>query len=394
MKGFKLTFDMSAVLRRIFWNLVCCYLCITAHKMDNNPNYDIILSDATLQMIKTYKTDLLSNTTKPGANLAKILEDEQIDLEKTSNERFIELLLLTKKPLIFAESEIEGDGSDWNADELRILGDISIAMNVEIYDNGIWNPRDSHFQKYDRPMNGTLLFTPGPLLHFRMRKTTPDLQEIIENDDINQNKYNQLIDRRIAPLLYYINENAAKENVCAIVTIPGIGAGQFAGRFKGTMGNRLNVAFQSVLAKHMGQYKHIGCIYFDPFSECTNEEQQFENIKYRVRPATKNPGKSLLSEPKVYEEPGDDFSNCKLFKVVAWDHVSFPGNDYFGGGRFTDDGVSAAATNSMKIITGIDGTYENGKYLPPNKNDIWEDVVNKENITLIANAQNIRVIDI
>lgn len=362
--------------------------------MGNNPNYDIILSDTTLRMINSYKTELSSNTTKPGAYLAKLLDDERINLEQTSNERFIELLLLTKKPLIFAESEINGNGSDWNADELRILGDLGIAMNVEIYDNGVWYTEDSNFRQYDRPLNGTLLFTAGPLLRSSTRKITPDLQEIIENNDINQNKYNQIIERRIAPLLYYINANAASENVCAFVTIPGIGAGQFAGGFRGTIGKRLNLALQSVLVKHSGQYKHIACIYFDPHRECTNEEHNFESVKYRMRPSAKNPGKSLLSEPKAYEEPGDDFSNCKLYKVVAWDHVSFPGNDYFAGSRSTDDGVSAAATNSMKIITGINGIYKNGKYLPPHEEDIWLDVVNRENIKLIANANNIRVIDI
>lgn len=363
--------------------------------MENHPNYDIILSDTTVQMIDTYKTVLLSNTTKAGAYLQKLLNDERIHLEQISNERFIELLLLTKKPLIYAESEIVGDGTDWNAEELRILGDLSIACAVKIYDNGIWSTQDPHFRQYDRPLDGVLLFTPGPLLGWFSSVTPPDLQEITAETTIDQHKYNQLIERRIAPLLFYANESVAKENRCAIVTIPGIGTGQFAGQFRGTMGQRLNLATQSLLTKHAGQLPNIACIYFDPFSECTNQEHKFENLKYRVRPSAKNPAKSLLSEPKEYEEhEDDDFSNCKLFKVVAWDHVSYPGNDYFGGIRTTDDGVSAAATNSMKIITGIDGNYKSGKYLPPNKYVNWLNVVNRENIKLKANTQNIHIIHI
>ena len=60
-------------------------------------------------------------------------------------------------------------------------------------------------------------------------------------------------------------------------------------------------------------------------------------------------------------------SDCMLFSIVAWDHVSWPGNDFFAGSRCTDDGVKAAATNSMFALTGIEGHYDpdRGAYLPP-----------------------------
>lgn len=98
--------------------------------MDKITNYDVILSQTTLVMIIAYKNALLSNTTKPGAHLNRILNDERVNLEQTSNEAFIQLLLWTKQPMIFAESEVVGDGTDWNTEELRILGDLSIAMKV------------------------------------------------------------------------------------------------------------------------------------------------------------------------------------------------------------------------------------------------------------------------
>jgi len=40
-----------------------------------------------------------------------------------------------------------------------------------------------------------------------------------------------------------------------------------------------------------------------------------------------------------------------------WDHVSWPGNDFYGGSRSTDDGVKAAATDSMAALTGVEGRY-------------------------------------
>src|SRR5262249_44104035 len=88
-------------------------------------------------------------------------------------------------------------------------------------------------------------------------------------------------------------------------------------------------------------------------------------------------GKSQLCRPAAYAEGGDDFAGCALFSVVAWDHVSWPGNDFFSGARATDDGVKAAATSSMAVLTGVPGTYDSAlaKYLPPQPYATWGEVV-------------------
>lgn len=355
--------------------------------MANNSNYSVILSESTLAMVNTYRNALSLKSAKPGAILERLLSNERINLEETSDEDFIQLLLWTKIPMIFVESEVSGDGTDWNQMELRILGDLSIAMKVLIYDNGIWSTRDTHFRQHIRPINGFLLFMPGPLLD----GAACDLQEIIENNAISQSKYNRLIGRRLIPLLFYINESAAKENKRAFVTIPGVGAGQFAGRFRGTIGEHLNSALQTILTEHAPKLSNIACIYYDPFEECANQERDFGNVKFRVRPAYQNVGKSLLCDPTEYQEQQDDFGDCQLFKVVAWDHVSFPGNDFFGNSRFTDDGVSAAATNSMQIITGVEGKYQSGNYQPPTGKRNWLQVVCEKQTKLKANQHNIHV---
>ena len=76
-------------------------------------------------------------------------------------------------------------------------------------------------------------------------------------------------------------------------------------------------------------------------------------------------------------EEGDDFSGCGFFSLVAWNHVSWPGNDFFGGARCTDDGVKAAATDSMAVLTGVPGRHDPspGAYQPPSPCHTWEDVV-------------------
>uniref|UniRef100_UPI00313D35C1 hypothetical protein n=1 Tax=Rickettsia endosymbiont of Urophora cardui TaxID=3066265 RepID=UPI00313D35C1 len=157
------------------------------------------------------------------------------------------------------------------------------------------------------------------------------------------------------------------------------------------MGECLNKALQNIITKNANNYSNIACIYYDPFDECANQEKNINGIKYRVRPAKDNLSKAQLSHPIDYQEQGDDFSNLKLYKIVAWDHASFPGNDYFIGSRNTDDGVAAAATNSMEVITNIKGEYKDGYYLPPSGNKNWQQVVKANNTHLIA-KNNVKIV--
>ena len=54
-----------------------------------------------------------------------------------------------------------------------------------------------------------------------------------------------------------------------------------------------------------------------------------------------------------------------------------PGNDFFIGSHATDDGVKAAATSSMSVLTGLEGEYDaaSGKYQPPQPWSSWGAVV-------------------
>ena len=104
-----------------------------------------------------------------------------------------------------------------------------------------------------------------------------------------------------------------------------------------------------------------------------------------VRPFIKgNENKPQLCEPRTYEENRDNFKNCDLFTLVAWDHVSWPGNVFYIGIRATDDGVKAAATNSMAVVTGVEGYYNiaTNTYKPPKKYVYWNNVVMQNEIQL------------
>lgn len=56
-----------------------------------------------------------------------------------------------------------GDGTDWTLTELGLLGDISIAMSVTIFDNGAHQNPIVH----KNPFEGHLVYTPEHRYYFR-----------------------------------------------------------------------------------------------------------------------------------------------------------------------------------------------------------------------------------
>ena len=75
-------------------------------------------------------------------------------------------------------------------------------------------------------------------------------------------------------------------------------------------------------------------------------------------------------------------ADCHLYSIVAWDPVSWPGNDFYDGHRATDDGVKAAATSAMHTITGIEGSYDADRCAnnPPPDYRNWEAVVTQNGL--------------
>lgn len=114
---------------------------------------------------------------------------------------------------------------------------------------------------------------------------------------------------------------------------------------------------------------------YDPYNECRPNRSVYGGTNFRVRPLTMG-GRPQLSRPGAHADDDDDrrgLDGCRLFSFVAWDHVSRPGNDFYGGARATDDGVNAAATDSMARMTGVAGSYsaQRKEYLPPEPHRTW-----------------------
>lgn len=342
--------------------------------------YKILIHQSSFNALSVYQKEIAAGKI-PGQYLNRELIENKTDIP--SNKSFLECLLNTKRPRIYAESEVLGDGSDWTQDELRLLGDISIVVPVTVYDNGAHsNPLIN-----DEPFQASLIYTPGALLRNDRGNEPADLAEVARAGHIDPEGYYKLYERRLLPAFSHASQRAGEQGRKALVTLPGIGCGQFAGPFRGQMEEHLKAALLRLLETHSKNMPDLQVVYYDPYSACQNENYEIEPISCLVRPLTQgNRGKSQLCPPIQYQKGGEDYSACELFSIVAWDHVSWPGNDFYGGMRATDDGVKAAATDSMSKMTGIEGRYDpiQNKYQPPNPYNTWEEVVEDKSLRLIV----------
>jgi hypothetical protein len=330
-------------------------------------HYEILLPFETRCRIAGCESDVRLGQAQPGCRLAEALVDD---------DDFTTALLRTKEPLIFAESAVAGDGSDWNLTELGLLGDISVAMGVTVFDDG----RHSGPEVFDQSFDAGLVFVPGALLRSGGPGKPADWDEVVDDDaQIIADAYDALYARRLLPGFRWIEERAEACRQPALVTLPGLGCGQFAGPFRRRLGDHLERALRRFLDNHGAEFPNVRCVLYDPYDECRPSRAEHGGIDFRVRPLTMG-GQPQLSRPAAHAMDAGDrewLAACRLFSFVAWDHVSWPGNDFYGGARATDDGVKAAATNAMGVVTGVAGSYsrERNAYLPPEPHRTWGDLV-------------------
>lgn len=352
--------------------------------IDSLPHYEVLFSRETLDLIKQYKAKLTAKPNLAGTRLEAVLNGRRVQASKQhvtlksfisslTLSAFFECLLQSKQPRIFAESlNYQDNGVNvpsnvnigkglWNHDEFRILGDINMVYpNVTIYDDG--EHRGDRVKVHEKSFQGGLLFVPGALLR---NPESPDYKEVVNiQGKIDQDKFTRLYERRLLPSLLYANRRAkAAGGKRALITIPGIGCGVFAGQFSNNVRSCLGNALRTILSRHGDKLTHIAGLYYDPFKNTEPKNwpthEEIHGVDFIINPlkANKNPRKQLCS-PKQY---GDKYKDCVFFSFVAWDHFSWPGNDYYDGVRSTDDGVKAAATNVMQLTTGKPGEYSKEK---------------------------------
>jgi hypothetical protein len=310
---------------------------------------------------------------------------------RLSDAAFLQRLVNTKRPQYFAESAVYGDGRDWNLTELSLLGDLGMAVPVQVFDDG----RHQEPEIHSTPFAATLLFIPGALLRNGRGCVPADWDAVTCDGKIDPPAYRALYERRLLPLLAYANADAAARDQYAVITVPGVGCGQFAGPFAGQLGAQFRDALIALLERHADHLPRIRLIYYDPYVECANQSLEFASVSLRVRPFLQgNAYKPQLCQPARYAEQDDDLDHCRLYSLVAWDPVSWPGNDYWAGARMTDDGVKAAATDLMRAITGESGRYDRDAccYRPPPPYPTWEALAQDKGTRLVVAPDDFAVV--
>ena len=79
---------------------------------------DLLFDNSVISLLEGYKSKVKKG--EIGRNLESILKNK--DINKIKNLDLLFYILQTKRPKIYAESEIKGNGEDWNTNELKILG--------------------------------------------------------------------------------------------------------------------------------------------------------------------------------------------------------------------------------------------------------------------------------
>ncbi|MFO3428992.1 Dot/Icm T4SS effector MavL [Legionella pneumophila serogroup 10] len=326
---------------------------------ENIMAYQLLLSKETLNKILQYKQNLEKGLATPGKFFLEELSKQEKSISEMDITTFTQLLIQSKKPQVFAESQVYHDGTDWTLEEESILGDVSVNMPVTMYNDG---GHGSSFRNHPKPISGYLAYVPGALLASGSGPTS-DMKEVLDNGKLNQDKLNALYERRLLPQLIHFNELARQNEKQAAITIPGIGTGCFSGAYYDVIKPYVRNALIHILEKHKDSLPYIDIIHYDPYMGDEPAEKKIGHMSFRVSPSGVVRGTTGQLDYPLGSNPDTHI----LVSIVAWDHFSWPGNDYWGGARQTDDGVKAASTDTMGQVTGATGVYDKkwGRYMPP-----------------------------
>ncbi|RME45697.1 MAG: hypothetical protein D6791_10130, partial [Chloroflexi bacterium] len=298
--------------------------------MTESPRYRWLVSQETLDRANWRLEALRAGRQSPSRYLA--MELDKSDGWPDSPEDLLRALLHTKKPCIFAESAVAGDGSDWTAEEIALLGDIACLVPVTVFDDGEWR----HPRVHEPPFAAHLVFVPGALLRDLQRAPSPDRAEIAPRGVIDPEAHYRLHERRLRPVFDAIEAVAVAEDRGAVVTMPGLGCGQFAGAFGERVKPALRDTLHRLLEAHAARWPHLRLVHFDPYAGIEPYAWRIRrDLVYRVRPLTGGHGHPQLSRVAVFDEGEGRLGDCRLFSLVAWDHISWPGNDFYAGSRYT-----------------------------------------------------------
>ncbi|MES2211587.1 MAG: hypothetical protein V4490_00355 [Pseudomonadota bacterium] len=313
----------------------------------------------------------------------------------------------------------------FSEDEIILLGMISCDVPVTVFDNGKYS---AQFKLSDQvchpePFRGHVLYVPAPLLKASgIGEAPPDRASVVsfghEGAEINQSAYTQMIEERLLPVLRRTNAESSEVNK-AIVQLPVLGSGQFAGEFAGKrIINSFFTALSSVLERHAKSLPNISAVVLDTYDTLPDlddsftvengsgdHKKQIHDITYSVCATVGNRPK--LSKPSRYvEDLGLSDGSYTLFTIASSSPLACPNSQYWKGDRFTDESTVGASTDACRALTQVEGIYKDEtvvhtahgrgtitwnefRYCPPEGYKTWGKLCEENDIRLRATYQNI-----
>jgi hypothetical protein len=297
----------------------------------------------------------------------------------------------SREPRVYAEFQKIGANEKWNEFEYDILSRLcSYVEGVDVYDNGRWGKKGVGDARYvTQPHSISLLCVPGAIL----KENSRDSETLVEEDGINEAKYKALYKEKLLTAFYQANESAKQKGKRAFITTPVIGDGAFAGSFRGKTAKYFYNTLAELLKEHP-EWNNIASIWIDGYLSNLCKDETIQSTLLRIRnTGNENQNKDhalfsgypysdlgQLSKASEYAESAEEeaqFSQCDRFKIFAWDHFSYEGNDWIGGTRTTDE-ANMASCNALSILFGEEGEYrqyaheEEYAYLPKEFGTWWE----------------------
>jgi hypothetical protein len=289
--------------------------------------YRVVTASSTKERICYYRELLKNGVTQVGRNLRAAIGRGR-NVVSLSPADFADALMTTRIPQIFAESQVAGDGPDWNEFEEGISGDVGVAVSVVIHDDGAFPP--GRPRRHARPFEGELLFVSGPLLNVggRRRDIPPDLAEAIlgrgesvagegilrplgrsGGEALVKRRYDALIERRLFPMLRYASDKALEKGVTAQVRMGGWAPASSPAPWKGQMHRQIDRAVFNILAARSAELP--GIRYVDVFYH--DEELP---VTYGQNVASVG-GTTYRAGLFGYNQQARPEGGCRLYKVVA-----------------------------------------------------------------------------
>lgn len=345
--------------------------------------YSILLSGLSLARATEYLTRLKDGEV-PGDRLRDALGRLQAGsgLGGLDAIGLVQLLIDARgvNDCVFAEI-----GEEWTAVELSILGDISIAVNVSIFDDGAYDRPNAFCMSFP----GTIVFACGTRLD--RGDASADWAELVpDGTQLDERAFFQLHERRLVPCLQHCHDVAASRGRYALITVPALSCDEAAGPWRGCLGALLGDVLERILELYGSEWPGIKVVYYDAFNEGRCDRTKIHGIDFISQPLEQNGDnpRFQLSPPQAYEGVAggadDDFASCDFFSVATWGHASWCHMAFWTGERSSDASAKAAATDCMYALTGVKGSYDaqTARYVPPEGYKDWSDVVDQHGLTL------------